>query len=169
MRAFKRADQVLEVGPGLGVLTEALAQAGAKVTALEIDRRLITRLNERFRETQGVSILEGNILQTDLGEMVNTFFSDGTYQVVANIPYYITAPIIRLFLTLPRQPKQLVLMVQNEVAERLGAPIGSMSLLSVMAQYYSEVEKCLFVPRASFEPVPKVDSAIVRIVPQTSL
>jgi 16S rRNA (adenine1518-N6/adenine1519-N6)-dimethyltransferase len=156
---------VLEVGPGTGALTEALLSSGARVLALEIDASLVERLAERFRESEGLSLVEGNILEVDVAALVEAAFGETPYLVVANIPYYITAPIIKLFLTLGRPPEALTLMVQEEVADRLAAEAGDMSLLSLMAQYYASVEKKRFVPKESFVPVPKVDSRIVRLVP----
>ncbi|TXI34595.1 MAG: 16S rRNA (adenine(1518)-N(6)/adenine(1519)-N(6))-dimethyltransferase, partial [Candidatus Moraniibacteriota bacterium] len=108
-----------------------------------------------------------NILDLHLEEVLRSAgFAEHPYKVIANIPYYITAPIIRTLLSLRIQPESLTLMVQDEVAERLSAKPGSMSLLSVMAQYYATVEKRLFVPKTAFDPVPKVDSAVVHIIPR---
>ena len=162
----KHEDQVLEIGPGTGMLTKALAATGAKVMAIEFDHDLITHLNEQFIESENVSILEGNILDIHLAELLeNLGFEHRRYKIVANIPYYITAPIIRSLLSLARQPSSMTLMVQDEVADRLAAKPGSMSLLSVMAQYYASVEKKFFVKKECFEPVPKVDSAVIQVIP----
>ncbi len=155
-------DQVFEVGPGMGILTERLAARAHKVVAIELDHQLVERLQQHFRMSAGVSILEGNILDVNLGEVLAAVgFEARRYKVVANIPYYITAPIIRTLLSLTAQPITLTLMVQKEVAERLAAKPGGMSLLSLMAQYYSDVRIALSVPKAAFDPVPKVDSAVV--------
>jgi len=159
-------DWVLEIGPGTGALTHKLVGRVAQFLAIELDQELALRLQKQFVDSKKVSILEGNILDVNLAELLETTgFADHPYKIIANIPYYITAPIIRTLLSLPVQPKSLTLMVQNEVAERLAAPSGSMSLLSVMAQYYASVEKKLFVPKIAFEPIPKVDSAVIHIVP----
>jgi 16S rRNA (adenine1518-N6/adenine1519-N6)-dimethyltransferase len=155
-------DQVFEVGPGTGMLTERLAAQAQKVVAIELDHQLVERLQQHFKASASVSILEGNILDVNLGEILAAVgFEAGQYKVVANIPYYITAPIIRTLLSLTAQPKTLTLMVQKEVAERLAAKPGGMSLLSLMAQYYSDVRIALQVPKEAFDPVPKVDSAVV--------
>ena len=176
-------DNVLEIGPGTGVLTEALAQAGAHVVAIELDHRLIDDLTKKFSQYENVSVIEGDILKVSIPDLVRNAFSGNKtdesaslsthyslpttdYKVIANIPYYITAPIIRTLLSLSVPPQSLTLMVQDEVAERLAAEPGDMSLLSVMAQYYSDVEKKLFVPKESFDPVPQVDSAVIHIVPK---
>lgn len=160
-------DWVLEVGPGTGALTLKLASRIEKLLAIELDHELATRLQSQFVDSKKVSILEGNILDAHLAELLKEAgFGEHPYKIIANIPYYITAPIIRMLLSLPIQPQSLTLMVQKEVAERLAAKPGSMSLLSVMAQYYANVEEKLFVPKVAFDPVPKVDSAIVYIVPK---
>jgi 16S rRNA (adenine1518-N6/adenine1519-N6)-dimethyltransferase len=127
----------------------------------------VTRLQEHFIDSQSVSILEGNILDINLKELLEASgFAEHPYKIIANIPYYITAPIIRTLLALPYQPASMTLMVQDAVADRLAAKPGEMSLLSVMAQYYAAVEKKFFVPREAFDPVPKVDSAVIRIIPR---
>lgn len=186
-------DHVLEIGPGTGALTEALAGTGARVVAIELDHRLIEGLRKKFEQSGNVTIVEGDILKINVPELLSRdFFSptpssrgldtpplaggeedrgaggreEGGYKIIANIPYYITAPIIRTLLSLEHQPQSLTLMVQDEVAERLAAKAGDMSLLSIMAQYYATVEKKFFVPKEAFDPVPKVDSAVVQIVPK---
>lgn len=163
----QRTDRIFEIGPGTGVLTQALSGTGASVLAIEIDSRLVERLNEIFVQSESVSILEGNILDMNLEELlIHAGYEYQSYKVVANIPYYITAPIIRTLLSLRSQASLIILMVQNEVAERIVAKPGNMSILSVMVQYYAEAEKCFFVPRTAFDPVPAVDSAVVKLVPK---
>lgn len=160
-------DHILEIGPGTGALTGYLLSRAASVTAVELDHDLVLWLGETFRDSKGLSLLEGNILEMDLAAYLrDARFESGGYKIVANIPYYITAPIIRLLLSLPLMPKSIVLMVQEEVADRLTAPPGGMSLLSLSAQYYAAVTKELIVPKTAFDPVPKVDSAVVRLVPK---
>lgn len=159
-------DPVLEIGPGTGALTEPMLHRGARVTAVEFDHDLVVRLQEHFRDSGNLSILEGNILDLDMSALLEQagFVGNG-YKVVANIPYYITAPIIRMLLSLPKHPETIVLMVQEEVADRLAAPPGKMSLISLLAQYYSTVRKETTVPKEAFFPIPKVDSAVVSLVP----
>lgn len=160
-------DRILEIGPGDGALTAYLVSRAKQVSAIELDSELIPRLAERFRESDTLSLLEGNILELDVNQYLSeSGFEDGKYKVVANIPYYITAPIIRLLLSVSIRPERIVLMVQEEVADRLSAHPGGMSILSVMAQYYADVHKEIFVPKTAFYPVPKVDSTVVRIVPK---
>jgi 16S rRNA (adenine1518-N6/adenine1519-N6)-dimethyltransferase len=162
-----QADWILEVGPGTGALTVQLSERVEKLLAIELDHELVKRLTDHFVDSESVSILEGNILDLHLEEVLRSAgFAEHPYKVIANIPYYITAPIIRTLLSLQIQPQSLTLMVQDEVANRLSAEPGSMSLLSVMAQYYATVEKKLFVPKTAFDPVPKVDSAVVHIIPR---
>jgi 16S rRNA (adenine1518-N6/adenine1519-N6)-dimethyltransferase len=162
-------DKVFEIGPGTGAMTTHLDKRAKQVIALELDHQLVTRLTEHFEKSEGVSILEGNILDVNLNEMLaHAEFEVGKYKVVANIPYYITAPIIRTLLSLSVRPLSLTLMVQKEVAERLTAKPGAMSLLSLMAQYYSDATLAFVVPKTAFDPVPKVDSAVVHLVPKRS-
>lgn len=162
-------DKVFEVGPGTGALTQHLDVRAKQVVAIELDPQLVERLTAHFEASEGVSILEGNILDVNLNEMLtHADFEAGKYKVVANIPYYITAPIIRTLLALSVRPASLTLMVQKEVAERLCAKPGDMSLLSLMAQYYSDASIAFVVPRTAFDPVPKVDSAVVHLVPKRS-
>ncbi len=162
-----KTDHVLEIGPGTGAMTFRLSDRVEKLVAIELDHQLVERLQQHFIDSKSVSILEGNILDVHLEELLHSVgFADHPYKIVANIPYYITAPIIRTLLSLEHQPLSMTLMVQNEVADRLSAKPGDMSLLSMMAQYYAEVEKKFVVPKEAFDPIPKVDSAIVHITPR---
>ncbi len=154
---------VIEIGPGEGVLTDALVNTAKKVIAIELDDRLIPSLENKFKDIDNVEIVHGDILHMNVQELINQYANGGEYKVVANIPYYITAPIIRLFLELSQSPEEIVLMVQKEVAERLTAEPGAMSVLAVSAQYYADVEYLFTVPKEDFDPVPKVDSAIIKL------
>ena len=163
----EKTDWVLEIGPGTGALTFRMSDMVEKVIAMELDHELVVRLQEYFIDSKSVSILEGNILDEHLEELLHAIgYADHPYKIIANIPYYITAPIIRTLLSLQHQPVSMTLMVQDEVADRLSAAPGDMSLLSVMAQFYARVEKKFVVPKEAFDPIPKVDSAIVHIVPR---
>lgn len=160
-------DRVFEIGPGLGALTEKLSQHAKKVVAIELDHDLVERLQQQFVESEGVSILEGNALEVDLNELLgHAGFVTGGYKVVANLPYYITAPLIRTLLSLQIQPQSLTLMVQKEVAERMTAIAGDMSLLSIMVQYYSDAKVAFCVPSNAFNPPPAVESAVVQLIPR---
>jgi len=162
-------DFVLEVGPGEGVLTEQLAKHAGQVLAIEIDQDLIPALENKFKNTKNVEIIRGDILNIDLGEIVETprrgVSTDG-YKLIANIPYYITSPIIRLFLESAIQPQEMILLVQKEVAERIAEKPGKMSILAVSVQYYATSEILFNVPRESFFPVPEVHSAVIKIIPK---
>jgi 16S rRNA (adenine1518-N6/adenine1519-N6)-dimethyltransferase len=163
----EKTDWVFEIGPGTGILTNRLSRRVEKVLAVELDHELVSRLQTQFVDSKSVSILEGNILDIDMKELLETSgFAQRPYKIIANIPYYITAPIIKTLLSLQYQPTTLTLMVQDEVADRLAAKPGSMSLLSIMAQYYATVEKKFFVPKESFDPMPKVNSAVILITPR---
>ena len=154
---------VLEVGPGLGILTGALLARGASVTAVEIDRALVAHLRSRFGDALGrgtaaggLTLVEGDVLDMPLPELV-----EPPYDVVANVPYHITSPLLHHLLGGERRPERFVLMLQREVAERIAAPPGAMSYVSVFVQYHAEVRVVRVVPAAAFEPAPDVDSAIV--------
>ena len=154
---------VLEIGPGLGILTGALLEAGAAVTAVELDRGLAAFLRERFAtEIEGATLrlIEGNALDLDLVRLV-----EPPYEVVANLPYHITSPILHALLGNAPRPNRLVLMVQREVAERIAAPAGQMSYLSVFVQYHARVRIARLVPAAAFEPEPAVESAVIVLQP----
>jgi 16S rRNA (adenine1518-N6/adenine1519-N6)-dimethyltransferase len=153
-------DEVLEIGAGTGVLTGALAAAAGRVVALELDDRLYDVLRDQYSERRDVEIWHGNALEFDPCDHFR-----GEYKVIANIPYYITAPLVRYFLEARCQPTVLVLMVQREVAQRMVAAPGDMSLLGVSVQYYAKAGVVARVPAGAFYPRPKVDSAIVRLVP----
>jgi 16S rRNA (adenine1518-N6/adenine1519-N6)-dimethyltransferase len=162
------ADFILEVGPGEGVLTEKLAQKGGKVIAIELDDRLIPDLMAKFLSNKNIEIIHSDILKINLPKLLsdNQKLQSANYHVIANIPYYITSPIIRLFLEQPIQPKEMILMVQNEVARRIVAQKGQMSILSVSIGYYATAEILFNVDKNAFSPAPKVDSAVIKIIPQ---
>lgn len=158
-------DVIVEIGPGEGVLTEAIALKAKKVIAVELDERLLPILTQRFDKQKNVHIVYGDILKMRFDDLATRCDFGGTsYKVVANIPYYITAPIIRYFLEQSQKPQSMTLMVQKEVAERLCAKPGHMSILAVAAQYYADVQYCFTVSRNDFHPVPEVDSAVVHFV-----
>lgn len=155
-------DQVLEVGPGLGALTSLLLERGALVTAVEYDKRLIVDLQRKYDSTS-VTLVEGDILKFDLSKMKSG------YKVVANIPYYLTSKLLRNLLETDNKPSLIALLVQKEVAERIATSPGSMSMLSVSAQFYAQVELKEVVPAEFFEPAPKVDSQIIQLKPRGEL
>ncbi|MFA4837793.1 MAG: 16S rRNA (adenine(1518)-N(6)/adenine(1519)-N(6))-dimethyltransferase RsmA [Dehalococcoidia bacterium] len=159
------ADVVVEVGPGLGALTEALAGAAGRVIAIEIDPRMADLLAQRFAHLPNVTIVNADILQVDITDVLKGElpFDPPSYKVVANLPYYVATPTIRRFLEAEIKPKCMVVMIQKEVARSIVARPGDMSILSVSVQIYGNPSIVEYVPAQSFYPPPKVDSAIVRI------
>lgn len=152
-------DIILEIGPGLGVLTEELIKKAKKVIAIEKDERLVKILKEKFKDFKNIEIVPGDILKSNIQNLI----SNTQYKVVANLPYYITSPVIRKFLEIENPPKLMVLMVQKEVAQRICAKPPRMSLLAVACQLYSKPKIVKIVKKESFLPKPKVDSAIIKL------
>jgi 16S rRNA (adenine1518-N6/adenine1519-N6)-dimethyltransferase len=154
---------VLEIGPGLGFLTGGLLATGARVTAVELDRGLVAVLRETFAaevEAGLLRVVEGDALDQDLVNLVPP-----PYDVVANLPYHITSPVLHRLLGEAPRAGRLVLMVQREVAERVAAAPGAMSYLSVFVQYHARARVAMRVPREAFEPAPKVESAVLVLEP----
>ena len=150
---------VLEVGPGLGSLTRHLGERADRVVAVELDHDLVPVLRRELADCPNIEIVEGDILEFS----PDAYFSDGEYYVAANIPYYITSAVIRHLLEGKARPKRLALTVQKEVAERICAAPGKMSLLSLSVQVYGSADIPMVIPAAAFYPEPKIDSAVVRI------
>ncbi|MFH1048789.1 MAG: 16S rRNA (adenine(1518)-N(6)/adenine(1519)-N(6))-dimethyltransferase RsmA [Patescibacteria group bacterium] len=179
---LQEGDNVIEIGPGLGVLTQALLAKGANVQAIEKDKDLIPLLEENLREFKNLKIINGDFLQVDF-KKIKTFLlgslaskSDlearlpsnsgnvNSYKVVSNIPYYITSPVLRKILSAQIKPQEIVFLVQREVAERISAKPGQMSFISVFVQFYGAPSVAEIVRPESFWPAPKVESAILKIV-----
>lgn len=159
-------DGVLEIGPGAGALTKALVTRAKKVVAVEIDGRLIPVLEELFAGEDRIQIIHGDILKIDLHPIVAMLLQQtDRLHVVANLPYYVTTPILMHLLKQKLPFTQIVVMVQKEVADRIGAGAGNKEYgsLSVACQYYAKVEKVLQVPRQVFLPQPDVDSTVIRL------
>jgi 16S rRNA (adenine1518-N6/adenine1519-N6)-dimethyltransferase len=150
---------VLEIGAGIGSLTRWLVEVASRVVAVELDAALIVLLQDVMHSNPNVKIVQGDILQQKISELVN----NDDYLVVANIPYYITAVLIRFLLESEYKPLRLVLTVQKEVADRICAQPGEMSLLALSVQVYGAPRTMLRIPSGAFYPVPKVDSATVRV------
>ena len=155
-------EPVLEVGPGIGTLTQRLAQSGADVTAIELDRRLLEVLDTTLASYDNVRIIHGDVLKLDVPSIMN----HKPFKVVANLPYYITTPIIMSLLESKLSIERLVVMVQKEVALRMVAKPGTKDYgaLSVAVQYYTEPDIVLDVPPKSFLPAPAVTSSVIRCV-----
>lgn len=158
-------DTVLEIGPGLGTLTGLLAAQAGRVIAVELDDRLIPLLQEQFANQPQVQIVHGDILELAPDTLVQSAepTSPVRYKVVANLPYYITSAVLRHLLEAAIQPTRIVVLVQKEVAERICAQPGDLSLLAVSVQYYAEPTLVHHVPAGAFYPPPKVDSAVLRL------
>lgn len=150
---------VLEIGPGTGVLTERLARVAGRVIAVEADERLRPILEKQLTPFHNVTLCWMDFLQADVDELVGT----GDFYVVANLPYYITSPILRKLLEAPHRPRRLVLTVQKEVADRIVAKPGDMGILSVSVQFYGTPQAVMRLNPAVFWPRPEVESAVVRI------
>jgi len=160
---LSKNDIVLEVGPGIGSLTVELAKRVKKVIAVEKDQDLVRILKELLDcwKVRNVRIVEGDIRKIENCKLK----IENCYKVVANIPYYLTSPLIRKFLEASNAPKEMILMVQKEVAQRICAKPPKMSILAVSVQFYAKPEIISFVSKKSFWPQPKVDSAIIKIKP----
>jgi 16S rRNA (adenine1518-N6/adenine1519-N6)-dimethyltransferase len=151
---ISKNDTVLEIGPGLGTLTSELLKRAKKVVAVEFDSELARKLPAQF-PGKNLQVISDDILKFDLSDLPSG------YKVVANIPYYITNKIIQMLMTAQNKPKTTVLLVQKEVAQRLAAKPGRMSILSVSAQVFAEVTLGNIIPAELFTPAPKVDSQVV--------
>ena len=158
------ADTVIEVGPGLGVLTQELAQHAGRVMAIEADSEMVSALSKIVARYPNLTVVQGDIMHID---PVSLLPPPGgvpvSYKVVANIPYYITSAVLRRFLEASRQPTLMVVMVQKEVGRTIVAQPGDMSLLAVGIQFYGKPSIVARVPARSFYPPPKVDSVILRV------
>lgn len=161
-----KATGVIEIGPGFGALTEKLAQHADKVVAFEIDERLIPILNETLASYQNVTIIHSDILKTDLNAAIKEHFERGQdVMVVANLPYYVTTPILMKLLEANLPIRGIVCMIQKEVAERISAKPDSKDYgsLSIAVQYYAHVETSFIVPSTVFIPRPNVESAVISL------
>ena len=158
---LSKNDTVLEIGPGTGNLTIELSKRVKKVIAVEKDKRMVEVLKEVLKDFKNIKIIQGDILK-----IPNTRYKieDRRYKIIANLPYYLTSPVIRKFLEVKRQPKEMILTVQKEVAQRI-CNSKKMNLLAVSVQFYGTSKIISFVSKNSFWPKPKVDSAIIKIVP----
>jgi 16S rRNA (adenine1518-N6/adenine1519-N6)-dimethyltransferase len=158
---------VIEIGPGIGALTEQLARRAKKVVAFEIDQRLLPILNETLAPYQNVSVIHQDVLEANLKDAVQEHFHDcEEIMVVANLPYYVTTPIIMKLLEDQLPLKGIVVMLQKEVADRISAKPSTKEYgsLSIAVQYYTEAKTVMTVPKTVFVPQPNVDSAIIRLL-----
>jgi 16S rRNA (adenine1518-N6/adenine1519-N6)-dimethyltransferase len=160
-------DVVIEIGPGLGILTEGLAKQGARVVAVELDARLVVLLKKRLSGFPDIKVVHADILKVTPWQLLRDNLPAPElargYKVIANLPYYITSPVLTHFLEAQPRPSKMVVMVQKEVGEAIAAAPGKMRFLSVKSQFYSRPVVVSHVPAASFYPPPKVDSVILRL------
>jgi len=152
-------DIVLEVGPGIGALTKEIAKKAGKIITVEKDSRMVEILRDNLKGFKNIEIINKDILK------YNFQFSK-KYKIVANLPFYITAPVIRRFLESKYPPEEMVLMVQKEVAQRICSKSPKMNILAVSIQFYAKPKIISYISKKSFWPCPRVDSAIIKIVPQ---
>jgi 16S rRNA (adenine1518-N6/adenine1519-N6)-dimethyltransferase len=164
--SLRKSDLVVEIGPGLGVLTKELAAKAGQVIAIEKDSRLIPLLKEKFAKTSNVKIIEGDARR--LLDARRLPLATRRYKVVANLPYYAATHIIRQFLESPCPPKLMVVMLQKEVAQRICSQPPHMNLLAVAIRFYAKAEIIVSVPKTAFWPAPKVDSAIIKLKTQSA-
>ncbi|MFC2009162.1 16S rRNA (adenine(1518)-N(6)/adenine(1519)-N(6))-dimethyltransferase RsmA [Chloroflexota bacterium] len=158
-------DTVVEVGPGTGLLTREIALLAGNVIAVELDTRMVALLSEELADATNVTVVHGDILRLPPTALLDTHAPANThsYKVVANLPYYITSPVLRHFLLSPTAPSTMVVMVQQEVGRAIAAKPGDMSLLSVMIQTFAQPTAVKKVSARSFHPPPKVDSMVLRL------
>ena len=153
-------DIVLEIGPGTGVLTQEIVKTAKKVITVEKDPRMIEILKENLKGFENTEIISQDILKFNNYKLLTTH-----YKLIANLPFYIAAPVIRKFLESKNPPKEMTLIIQKEVAQRICAKPPKMSILAVSVQFYSEVKIISYISKKSFRPKPKVDGAIIKITP----
>lgn len=157
----------IEIGPGIGALTEQLARTSKKVVAFEIDQRLLPILKDTLSPYENVSVIHQDVLKADVQKVIEEEFQNiDKVMVVANLPYYITTPIVMKFLEERLPIRGIVVMLQKEVADRISAKPGTKAYgsLSIAVQYYTEVEIAMIVPKTVFVPQPKVDSAVIKLM-----
>jgi 16S rRNA (adenine1518-N6/adenine1519-N6)-dimethyltransferase len=161
-------DSVLEIGPGVGTLTQGLAQRGARVVAVELDRDMVNVLKETLADYPNVTVWSEDFIRLDLPQFLTEHFGESRVKAVGNLPYNITSPIIAKLFTAEKQLDRIVMMVQKEVAERIESSPGRKEYgsMSVFVQYHAEAEIIDLVPNTVFLPPPGVTSAIVRLIPR---
>lgn len=156
---------VIEIGPGFGVLTNELCKIAKKVIAIEVDKRLLPVLNETLSEYDNLKIVNADVLELDIQKLIDDEFPDMDVIVCANLPYYITSPVIMKLLEEKSRIKSLTVMVQKEAAQRICAEVGTRECgaVTVSVHYYSKPEYLFSVSKGSFMPSPKVDSAVIKL------
>ena len=161
-------DYVIEIGPGIGSLTEQIAHAAKKVLAFEIDTQMVKVLGETLKDYDNVKVISGDILEMNLPQIITEEFGETAHvKVVANLPYYITTPILMQLLRTNITWDNIVVMMQREVADRLNAEVGTKAygVLTLTVQYFANAQLAIEVPATAFNPAPKVESAVVKLTP----
>lgn len=160
-----KEDYVLEIGPGIGTLTEELALNAKKVVSVELDNSLLPVLEETLSDYENVEIIHGDILEVDINKLIDGKLGGGPVKVVANLPYYVTTPIIGKLLEENLNMDSITVMIQKEVADRMVAKHGTKTYgaLSVFVNFYTDPEIILKVPKTVFMPQPKIDSAVIKL------
>ena len=160
-----KEDYVLEIGPGIGTLTEELALSAKKVVAVELDDTLLPILDETLKDYPNVEIVHGDILKVDIKKLIDERLGGGPIKVVANLPYYVTTPIIARLIEEEYNIESITVMVQKEVAQRMVAPPGNKQYgsITVFVNFYTNPEILMTVPKTVFMPRPKIDSAVIRL------
>jgi len=163
-----KSDTVIEVGPGLGILTEELAKKAGIVIAVELDEKLSSQLERKLTSLPNLTVINSDILKTDISDLLK---GHDNYKVVANIPYYITSPILHYFLESPVKPSMMIVMMQKEVGEAIVAEPGNLTMLAISVQVFSLPRLISYVAPQSFYPQPRVESVIIRfdILPEPSV
>ena len=165
-------DNVIEIGPGIGALTEQLAKSAKKVVAFEIDPQMVAVLSDTLSPYQNIHVIENDILKVNLKQVITEEFGENAnVKIVANLPYYITTPILMQLLRADIAWDNIVVMMQREVADRLNAQVGTKEygVLTLTIQYFATAQLAIKVPATSFNPAPNVDSAVVKLTPLTPL
>ena len=162
---LKTQDVVLEVGPGTGILTQEIAKRAKKVIAVEKDPKMTEILSETLKDFQNINIIQEDIRKTDLNPYAS---SSKSYKVVGNLPFYLTAPLIRKFLELKNPPQEMILIIQKEVGQRIVAQPPDMNFLAVSVQVYAQPKIIKYISKNSFWPQPDVEGVIIKINPYQS-
>ena len=162
---IRKEDYVLEIGPGIGTLTEELALHAKKVVSVELDEKLLELLDETLESYDNVEIIHGDILKTDVKKIIDEKLNGGPIKIVANLPYYVTTPIIGMLLENSFNIDSITVMIQKEVADRMLALHGSKTYgaLSVFIRFYSNPQIIVKVPKTVFMPQPKIDSTVIKL------
>jgi len=163
---LNKNDLVLEVGPGLGILTKELSKKAKKIITIEKDKQMVEALKQELKDYENIEIIHGDVLEILRGRSLKCIhFKERplSYKVIANIPYYLTSHLIRMLLELENQPEEITLLIQKEVAQRICTSSPKMNLLAISVQFYGKPKIISYIPKENFWPKPEIDSAIIKI------